>query len=203
MSLALIAAFAMACFFIVIVPGPTVTLIVANSIREGAGAGLMNVAGTQAGIILMLLIVALGLETVVALMGHAFVWVKLAGAAYLIWLGLGLLRSSGEMGSARGVVRSRAGYFWQGFVVIWSNPKALILLGAFIPQFVKPDAAFVQTLMLGGVFMVVALIFDSLYAVAAGRAGAMLTRTRIRLVQRLSGMFLIGGGIWLATLRRA
>lgn len=203
MTIALIAGFALASFFIVIVPGPTVTVIVANSLRDGARAGLMNVAGTQSGIIVMILIVALGLETVVSLMGHAFVWVKIAGALYLVWLGLRLMRSDGEIDPAKGRLRSNAGYFWQGFLVIWSNPKALILFGAFIPQFIDPADAFRQTVVLGGVFMLVATIFDSLYALAAGRAGAFLTRTRVRLVERLSGAILIGGGLWLATLRRA
>jgi threonine/homoserine/homoserine lactone efflux protein len=202
MSIALLAGFALACFIIVVVPGPTVTVIVANSLRDGARAGLMNVAGTQAGLVIMLLVVALGLETVVAVMGQAFVWVKFAGAAYLVWLGIKLLCSNGEIGQARGRLRSNAGYFWQGFLVIWSNPKALILFGAFIPQFIDPNDAFRQTMILGIVFMVVATMFDSLYALAAGKAGSWLTQRRVRTVERVSGMFLIGGGIWLATLRR-
>ncbi|GIL01583.1 MAG: transporter [Alphaproteobacteria bacterium] len=205
MTWSIIAAIAVASFVIVIVPGPTVTVIIANSLRDGARAGLLNVAGTQAGLVPMLLIVALGLETVVSFMAHAFVWVKLAGAAYLIWLGWRLLRSDGDIGDVEKVRRPRIGYFWQGFVVIWSNPKALLFFGAFIPQFVNPAAgsAFQQTIVLGLVFMAVATVFDSAYAFVAGRAGAMLTRARVRLVERLSGMLLIGGGIWLATLRRA
>ena len=204
MSLSLLAAFVLGSFLIVIVPGPTVTVIIANSLRDGARAGLSNIAGTQAGLAIMMLIVAFGLETVVSLMGYAFEWVKLAGAAYLIWLGIKLLRSDGAIGDVSKNRKPRTGYFWQGFLVIWSNPKALLLFGAFIPQFVDPaSSAFWQTIFLGAVFMLVATVFDGLYAFAAGRAGAALTRNRVRLVEKLSGLFLIGGGIWLATLRRA
>ncbi len=205
MSWAVIATVALASFFIIIVPGPTVTVIVANSLRDGARAGLLNVAGTQAGLVPMLFIVAFGLETVVSFMAHAFFWVKLAGAAYLIWLGFRLLTSSGDIGDVNKVRRPRTGYFWQGFIVIWSNPKALLFFGAFIPQFIDPPAGstFEQTLVLGLVFMVVGAIFDSAYALIAGKAGSLLTRTRVRLVERISGTILIGGGLWLATLKRA
>ena len=204
MSLSVIAAVALASFVIVIVPGPTVTVIIANSLRDGTKAGLLNVAGTQTGLVPMLLIVALGLETVVSFMAHAFFWVKFAGAAYLVYLGYRLLRSDGDIGDVSKVRRPRIGYFWQGFVVIWSNPKALLFFGAFIPQFVDPGAGstFQQTVILGLVFMAVATVFDSIYALVAGKAGAILTRSRVRFVERLSGFVLIGGGIWLATLKR-
>ena len=204
MSWSAILTVALASFVIIIVPGPTVTVIVANSLRDGARAGMLNIAGTQTGLVPMLLMVALGLQTVIAFMGYAFVWIKLAGAAYLIWLGYRLLTSSGDIGDVAKVKKPRIGYFWQGVVVIWSNPKAFLFFGAFIPQFVNPAAGstFEQTMILGLTFMTVATIFDSVYAVVAGRAGAWLTRTRVRLVERISGVILIGGGLWLATLRR-
>jgi len=195
-------AFAIASFFLVIVPGPTVTVIVANSLRDGARAGFLNVAGTQAGLLVMLVIVALGLETVVALMADWFFVVKLLGAAYLIWLGIKLLRSDGDISGAE-TRRPRIGYFWQGVLVILTNPKILVLFGAFIPQFIDPaGSAFWQTLTLGGIFMIVATIFDSLYVLLASKAGAALTQTRVRLVEKVSGSLLILGGIWMATLRR-
>ncbi len=165
MSAGFLAAYVLACFVIVIVPGPTVTVIVANSLRDGARAGWINIAGTQVGLTIMLLVVALGLETIVSVMAGAFWWLKLAGAAYLIWLGWKLLRSDGSLGDVTRAKRPAAGYFWQGFVVIWSNPKALLFFGAFIPQFVDPaHGPFEQTLLLGLIFMVVATIFDGLYA---------------------------------------
>ena len=197
--------FVFAVFAIVIVPGPTVTVIIANSLRKGSAAGLMNVAGTQVGLIPMILIVALGLETVVAVMGQAFFWIKLAGAAYLVWLGYKLLRSDGTLGSAKAKEMSLWGYFVQGVLVIWSNPKALFFFGAFIPQFVDPASgdAFWQTMMLGGVFIAIATICDGAYAILAGKAGSMLTRARVRIVEIGSGLCLIGGGIWLAFAKRA
>ena len=192
---------AVASFFIVIVPGPSVTVIIANSLRAGARAGLLNVAGTQFGVFTMILIVAAGLETVVAVMGEAFFWVKLAGAAYLIWLGIKLLRSNGAtLGVDKNVPPPKIGYFWQGFFVLWSNPKALFFFGAFIPQFVDLSRdTFWQTMALGMVFLVVAAIFDSLYALMAGGAGSMLSSRKVRIAEIGSGFCLVGGGVWLAT----
>ena len=206
MTTAALIAYALACAAIVIVPGPTVTVIVANSLRAGPRAGLLNVAGTQFGLVWMMLIVALGLETVVALMAEWFWLVKLAGAAYLIWLGIRLWRSDGRIGTD--APPPRIGYFWQGVLVIWSNPKALVLFGAFIPQFIEPPSAgaagsaFWQTMALGGIFMMIATVLDSLYALAAGKAGAALTRSRVQLVEKASGTLLIGGGLWMASLQR-
>ncbi|MDH3715222.1 MAG: LysE family translocator, partial [Gammaproteobacteria bacterium] len=132
------ATFVLACVVVVIVPGPTVTLIIANSLRSGAKSGLLNVAGTQFGLLLMLLIVAAGLEIVVNEMAVVFDWIRVIGAAYLIWLGIKLLRAKGQLMEAD---PPRGGsYFWQGFLVVWSNPKSLAFLGAFIPQFVDTNA---------------------------------------------------------------
>jgi threonine/homoserine/homoserine lactone efflux protein len=204
MSITSLTTFALACFVIIIVPGPTVSVIIANSLRDGARAGLANVAGTQAGLAPMVLVVALGLKTVVTLMAQWFFWIKLAGAAYLIWLGLKMWLSDGSIGDPSKVQRPAIGYFWQGFLVIWSNPKAMLFLGAFLPQFIDPAGnAFMQTLVYGGIFMVLAIIFDSAYALLAGRAGSLLTRNRIRFVERVSGTLLIGGGLWMASLRRS
>ena len=152
LSLASIVAIALASFVIVIVPGPTVTVIIANSLRDGARAGLLNVAGTQAGLVPMVLIVALGLKTVVALMAQWFFWIKLTGAAYLIWLGYKLWRSDGSIGDPS---HRCSGRLWaisgKASLVIWSNPKALLFFGAFLPQFIDPAGnAFLQ-MVYGGV----------------------------------------------------
>ena len=204
-DIAFLLSFAVACFVIIIVPGPTVTVIIANSIRHGTRAGLLNVLGTQIGVLSMIAVLALGLATVVGQLGHVFEVLRLVGAAYLIWLGIKMWRSDGTLGTAEARARPMGSFVMQGFIVIWSNPKALLFFGAFIPQFVNPAAGntFEQTLILGLVFMAVGAIFDSMYALIAGKAGAMLTRTRVRLVERISGTILIGGGLWLATLKRA
>ncbi|MEM0898458.1 MAG: LysE family translocator [Pseudomonadota bacterium] len=201
------ASFVLACAAIVVVPGPTVTVIIANSLKSGSRAGLANVAGTQFGLAIMIVVLALGLETIVTAMSHVFVYVKLLGAAYLIWLGVQLWRSNGSLADPTDMKvkrRSMNGYFWQGFLVIWSNPKALFFFGSFIPQFLNPDGnlAF-QTVLLGGTFMIVATVFDSVYAILAGRTGTWLTSANVRLVERISGTCLIGGGLWLAFSRRA
>ncbi len=202
MSVQLYLAYVLACFVVVIVPGPTVTLIVANSMTHGTRAGLLNIAGTQLGLAVMMGIVLLGLASLIAAMGVWFDWIRLAGAAYLVWLGVKLLRAPGAIADAGRTRRPRVGFFWQGFLVLMSNPKALLVFGAFIPQFVDAGGDYVgQVILLGVTAMVVAGTFDSAYAVLAGRARTVLSPARVRWVSRLSGGFLIGGGVWLALAR--
>lgn len=202
MSLELYLAYVLACFVVVIVPGPTVSLIVANSITHGTRAGLLNVAGTQAGLGTMMLIVLVGLASIIETMGHWFDLVRLLGAAYLIWLGWKLIRDPGRLGDPARTPKPRGGFFLQGYLVLMSNPKALLMFGAFVPQFVDPNGDYVgQVMLLGLTAMAVATTFDSLYAILTGRARAMLTPARVKLVSRVSGGFLIGGGIWLALSR--
>ena len=192
-------AFCMASVALAIVPGPTVTVIIANSLRYGARAGLMNVAGTQAGAVIWLAIAALGLQALIAVMGVWFDALRYAGAAYLIWLGIKLLRSKGDLAVASNRARPRGSFFLQGFVVILSNPKMLVLFGALIPPFLsKGGNAGQETLSLGVTVAVIAAVSDSLYALAAGRAGAWMTRSRIRAVEIMSGIFLTAGGAWMA-----
>ena len=201
---ATLAAYFGACFALAIVPGPTVTVIIANALSRGTLAGLAIIAGTQLGLITMIFVVGLGLEALVGFMGWAFDWIKLLGAAYLVWLGFKMLRSSGELGTADAdSSRSYRDLILQGFLVIWSNPKALIFYGAFIPQFVtREHAAFPQIVVLGLLFMLIAGTTDSLYAIVAGRARGMLTAARVRLVNRVSGAILMGGAVWLALQKR-
>ena len=194
-----------ACFILAIVPGPTVTVIIANALARGTLAGLSIIAGTQLGLVTMILVVASGMQALVAFMAFAFDWIKLLGAAYLIWLGFKMLRSSGDLGSAE-VLKSR-GYrdlVLEGFLVIWANPKALIFFGAFLPQFVSLEApTFPQIVVLGLFFMLVAGATDSIYAIVAGQARGLLTRARVRLVSRISGIVLMCGGVWLALIRKS
>jgi len=200
MSTELYLAYVAACIVVVIVPGPIVTLIIANSLTHGTRAGLINIGGAQAGMAVMLGIVLVGLAWLIETMGVWFDWVRLAGAAYLVWLGYKLIRAPGAL--ATEVPPPRGGFFLQGFLVLMSNPKALLLFGAFIPQFVDPQGDYVgQVILLGLTFMVVAGIGDSAYAVLTGRARALLSQSRVRVVSRLSGALLIGGGVWMALAR--
>ena len=211
-SAAAIVTFAIANALIVIVPGPTITLIVANALRHGARAGLANVAGTQAGVASMIIILAFGLETMAQIFAQILVWIKFIGAAYLIWIGIKLWRSSYKTqgifvtGAAAPQTLARPGlqkFFWQGFAVLWSNPKAFFFFGAFILQFINPtQAAAPQILFLGALAVIIGTTLDGAYAILAGRAGTWLTRSRLRIVERISGTFLIGGGIWLALSRQ-
>jgi homoserine/homoserine lactone efflux protein len=202
MSVELYLAYVLACIVITIVPGPTVTLIVANSLTYGSRAGLWNVAGTQLGLGLMLVVLLVGLASIIATMGFWFDWLRLAGAAYLIWLGVKLLRSSGTIEQPGSVMAPHGGFFLQGFLVLMGNPKALLWFGAFIPQFVDPKGDYVgQVVLLGLTAMAVAAVSDGAYAVVTGRASALLSRSRVRLVNRIGGLCLIGGGAWLALTR--
>src|SRR5688500_15262931 len=202
MSLELYLAYVLACAVITLIPGPTVTVIIANSLAHGARAGLLNVAGTQLRLALMMALLGVGLSSVIAAMGWLFDWLRWAGAAYLVWLGWKLLRTPDALHEVQKTVLPRGGFFLQGFLVLMANPKALLWFGAFIPQFVDPKGNYVaQIILLGVTAMAVALVSDGAYAVLTGRAGIFLSKKRIRLVSRLSGGFLIGGGIWLALTR--
>jgi homoserine/homoserine lactone efflux protein len=203
MSLEIYAAYVLACVLITLVPGPTVTVIVANSLAYGVRAGLLNVAGTQAGLAVMMLTLIVGLSSVIEVMGWLFDWLRVAGALYLVWLGWKLIRAPDALDMRERPARApRAGFFAQGLVVLLANPKALLWFGAFIPQFVDPRGDYVaQIALLGATAMAVAAVTDGAYAVVTGRARAFLSRNRVRLASRLSGAFLIGGGIWLALTR--
>ncbi len=192
-------AFCAASVALAVVPGPTVTVIIANALRYGPRAGLMNVLGTQAGVAIWLAIAALGLNALIAVMGVWFDALRYAGAAYLIWLGVRLLRSHGDLAVAVARARPRGSFFLQGFVVILSNPKMLVLFGALIPPFLsKGGNAGIETLQLGVTFAVIAAASDTCYALAAGRAGSWLSRSRIRVIEVVSGVFLTAGGAWMA-----
>lgn len=199
MSFSVYLAYLAACIVIIMVPGPTVTLIIANSIRHGTRAGLANVAGTQVGIAVMIAIVGVGLTSAIEAMGHWFEWVRLLGAAYLVYMGVQMWRSKGALNADGTARRPRGGFFLQGLLVALSNPKTLIFFGAFIPQFLDSAGNHpLQIAIMGATALVFAVMSDSAYAIAAGRAGRMLTARRIKLLSRLSGSFLIGGGVWLA-----
>jgi len=202
MSLELYLAYVAACVLLAVSPGPMVALVIGNSLSHGARAGLLNVAGAQLGLALMLGGLVVGLASIVATMGWWFDWLRLAGAAYLVWLGWKLLRASGDLAPAQRARPPRGGFFLQGLLVMLSNPKVLLFFGAFIPQFVDPrgDAA-AQVVLLGATAMVIAALSDSAYALLTGRAGTLLARGRVRLLSRLSGLTLIGGGVWLAVTR--
>ena len=203
MSLQAYLAFVAACIALALLPGPVVTLLIANGLRHGTRAALINMAGVQTGLAIVIGIVAIGLTSLMATMGYWFDWVRFAGAAYLVWLGIKLVRSPVEgIGEGEAPPPPRGGFFLQGFVVALSNPKLLVFFGAFIPQFMDMSKDHLsQVLILGVTFMVIAAMTDGMYALLSGRARMIFSSRRTRLLSRVSGGFMIGGGIWLALTR--
>ena len=191
-------AFVLAATALALVPGPTVTVIIANSLKYGTRAGLMNVLGTQAGVVIWLAIAALGLGAALKFMGVWFDLLRYAGAAYLVWMGIKLFMSKGDLAVAIERSRPKGSFFLQGFVVIMSNPKMLVLFGALIPPFIPQGGDVMHyTLMLGITFAVVAAVGDTFYALLAGQAGAWLSQKRVRAIEIISGTCLIGGAAWM------
>ncbi|WJR77471.1 LysE family translocator [Bradyrhizobium sp. NP1] len=203
MSLQVYLAFVAACVALALLPGPIVTLLIANGLRHGTRAALINIAGAQVGLAIVIGIVAVGLTSLMATMGYWFDWVRLAGAAYLIWLGIKLIRDPVQgINVEEPPAPPRGGFFLQGLLVLLSNPKVLVFFGAFIPQFMDMERDHVsQVTLLGVTFMVIAGMTDGLYALLAGRARKFFSARRTRLVSRISGGFMIGGGVWLALTR--
>jgi len=203
MSMQAYLAFLAACIALALLPGPIVTLVIANGLRHGTRAALTNVAGAQAGLAIVIGVVAIGLTSLMATMGYWFDWVRFAGAAYLVWLGIKLIRAPIEgVNVDEPPAPPRGGFFLQGFLVLLSNPKVLVFFGAFIPQFMDMNRDhFPQVAILGATFMVTAATTDAIYATLAGRARKFFSARRTRTLSRISGSFMIGGGIWLALTR--
>ncbi|TKT82646.1 LysE family translocator [Aquamicrobium sp. LC103] len=187
------------CAVAVVIPGPTNTLILANGMRHGVRAGLLNVAGTQAGLAVMIAVVGFGLTSVIEIAGHWFEWIKLLGAAYLVWIGWQMIRKSGGESETEAAGPPRGGFFTQGLLVALGNPKQLLFFGALLPQFVSPSGNhMVQIAILGATALLLAVVSDGAYALASARLGRGLSAAKVRLVSRLGGGMLIGGGLWLA-----
>jgi threonine/homoserine/homoserine lactone efflux protein len=203
MSFQVYLAFVAACIALALLPGPMVTLVIANGLRHGTRAALTNVAGAQLGLGIVIGIVAVGLTSLMATMGYWFDCVRFAGAAYLVWLGIKLIRAPAEGVTADAPPPPpRGGFFLQGLLVLLSNPKVLVFFGAFIPQFVDMEKDHVsQVALLGVTFMATAGITDAIYALLAGRARRFFSARRTQWLSRISGGFMVGGGIWLALTR--
>ena len=197
-------AYVAACFLFSIIPGPSVSIVVANSLARGTRAGLLTILGTEIGVFTMVLVVAFGLAAVMVLIASAFTLIKLVGAAYLVWIGWKMFTASGRLDIDRRAENlPLRRYVVQGVLVSWSNPKTLLFLGAFLPQFVDMSRpAFAQIMVLGLIVMAVATFTDAIYAVLAGRMRHALTQTRVRMMNRVSGVILMLGGVWLALVRR-
>ena len=201
--------FLVAAVVIVVTPGVDMALVARNALAHGRPAALATAFGVTTGIALWALAAAAGLAAVVAASAEAFTAIKLAGAAYLVYLGVQSLRSARRAGAAveRGGTRPLAARtaFRQGLVSNLLNPKIAVFFTSLLPQFVghgsSPLAGF---LLLGAVFDAIGLVWLTLFALAAARGRASLARPRVKAVlDSISGVVLVGLGVRLAVERRA
>ncbi len=202
MNWQLFSAFIFITLILVLTPGPIVTLVIATGATRGARAGLITVAGSTTGNALLITGIALGLSIVIQHAAIIFEWLRWIGAAYLIWLGIQAWRHAG----AASAVASPGGhvYFRRGFIAAISNPKTIAFFTAFLPQFIDPALpAGHQLFVMCVVAMVMAGVTDCGWAIlaAAGRT-FFLRRANAIWLGRISGLALMGGGIWLSLARR-
>jgi threonine/homoserine/homoserine lactone efflux protein len=171
--------FAGATLVLLVIPGPSVLYITTRSMSEGLRAGLVSVLAVETGNAFLVLAAALGLSAVLSSSAAVFSAVKLAGAAYLVLLGIRKLlsRSDSELASRPGGGRTALGAIYlQGVVVAALNPKTALFFLAFLPQFVDParGGAASQMLLLGAAFVAMAVVTDGAYALLAGTVGRRL-----------------------------
>jgi len=191
--------FVFAALALLIVPGPAVLYVVARSIRQGRGAGLASVLGIHVGTLVHIAAATAGLSALIVSSAVAFTAVKIAGAVYLLGLGLWTLFSRRAKAEIAPGARSLRGVFAQGIVVNVLNPKTALFFLAFLPQFVDPDASHpaTQIAVLGALFVLLGLVTDSLWALAAGTAGGLLRRSRrfVRTQRYVTGTVYVALGV--------
>jgi threonine/homoserine/homoserine lactone efflux protein len=195
-----IAVFTVAALVLLVVPGPAVLYVVARSIHQGRRAGLASVLGIHVGTAVHIAAASVGLSALVLSSAVAFTAVKVAGAGYLVALGLWtLLGRRPEPAVAVGGERRLRRVFAQGIVVNVLNPKTALFFLAFLPQFVDPQAPHpaVQTAFLGLLFACLGLVTDSLWALVAGAAGSLVRSSRrfLRAQRYLAGGVYVGLGV--------
>jgi threonine/homoserine/homoserine lactone efflux protein len=203
-----LALFSVAALALIVVPGPAVLYIVAQSLDRGRLAGVVSALGVATGGLVHVLAAGIGLSALLVSSATAFTVVKLAGAAYLIGVGLvTLFRRPEAPGSGPPRERRLRRIYGQGVVVNVLNPKTALFFLAFLPQFVDRDAGSVaaQLVVLGLVFVVLAVASDSIWALAAGTASEWLRgNARFLAVRRyVSGTVFVGLGVLAAGTRRA
>ena len=196
-----LAVFALAALAILAVPGPAVIYIVTRSVHQGRGAGLASVLGIHVGTLVHLTAATVGLSAVLVSSASAFTVVKVLGAFYLIVIGIRTLlgRADEAATDPQRPPRRRRRDFAEGVVVNVLNPKTALFFLAFLPQFVDPErgSPWLQILELGLTFMVLGLITDSMWALAAGSAGETLRKSRrwAQVQRYVSGSVFVGLGL--------
>ncbi|WP_052668466.1 LysE family translocator [Nitriliruptor alkaliphilus] len=195
---------------LILVPGPSVMFVISRALAHGRRAALLTVLGNAVGVFGQVVLVAAGLGALVARSAAVFTTIKLAGAAYLVWLGVQALRHRHQLGDDLQEQDQHAGrhhsLFIDGVVVGIANPKAIVFFAAILPQFVAPGGAPIalQMMVLGLVFVTIALVCDGAWGLTAGTARAWFARSPRRLARigGAGGVAMIGLGLQLATTGR-
>ena len=206
MPLELYLAFVAATVVLIVIPGPAVALIVANALAHGARGALVSVAGVSTAVVGQLIVVGFGMATAMALLAAWFEWLRWAGVAYLVYLGVRQWRAAPvALGDIAAPTVSRARLYWTGFAVNATNPKVLFFYAAFFPQFIDPLRPHgPQIALICVTFLVIQTLLDGGYALLGGRLRPWLaSRARARLRNRMTGGLLIGAGLGLALARRS
>jgi threonine/homoserine/homoserine lactone efflux protein len=198
----LLLAFFLASLALAVTPGPGVFYIVTRTLAQGRRAGIASVLGVALGNLGNAFAASLGLGALFAISSLAFTLVRCAGASYLIFLGVKTLRSAESELHARELGSANAGrIFRDGFVVALLNPKTAMFFAAFLPQFMSSLVPhFAQSMLLGSLFVVLASVTDTTYAMAASVVGPRLAafREARSAGRRAAGSALIGLGIFTA-----
>lgn len=202
-----LAAFAALVVVMIVTPGPSVLFAISRALTLGRRDALLTIASNSAGVYAQVVAVAFGLGAIIERSVTAFLVVKFAGAAYLVYLGVQAWRHRRSLADVlHGSARAKSGHTLRilrdGFVVGVTNPKSIIFLAAVLPTFVAYDAGSVpvQILLLGLLLPLTALVTDTLWALAAGTARDWFARTprRLSLIGGAGGLTMIGLGIGVA-----
>jgi threonine/homoserine/homoserine lactone efflux protein len=197
-------------YVVILIPGPSVLFIVSRGIALGRRAALVTVLGNSGGLAVQLILVSLGLGAIIARSDAVFVTLKLAGAAYLVYLGLRNIRDRKKLAGLLGLVQDTPKplrrIIREGFIVGVTNPKGVLIFTAILPQFIERSQghASLQLLTLGAISIGVAVLSDGAWGLASGSARVWLGRSPTRL-ERLSatgGVMLVGLGVGLAVTGR-
>jgi len=198
-------AFGAMSFLLIVIPGPSVLFVIGRALAHGRRAALTTVVGNTLGAYVLVAAVALGIGPIVERSAIVFTALKLAGAAYLIYLGVRAFRERDSLSTvltADSPPRNPLRTLWDGFAVGVSNPKTIVFFAAVLPQFVDPVRGHlvVQMLTLGMIFNVIALASDSLWGVVASQARDWFGRSpqRLSLVGGVGGLTMIGLGVTVA-----
>jgi threonine/homoserine/homoserine lactone efflux protein len=202
-------AFTLLCLVLALVPGPNVLFVISRSLQLGRAGGVCTALGGQAGEFAQVAAVAFGIGSLVERSAAVFNVIKLAGAAYLVYLGVQAVRRRKSLTEALGATVTKKApprILWDGFLVGVTNPKVMVFFAAVLPQFVDRSAGHVpaQMLLLGAIFIALAVVTDGAWALIAGTARAWFGRSprRLELIGGTGGLAMIGIGIGLAATGR-